>query len=98
MVNVKIEDNRCLRYSIIASRVPVDMNRNRNRQNPYNAHFKILGLDKNQYPVEPDQVPALEDPLRINISMFSFYDDERKARFTLYVCDKHYNRSIDLLY
>ena len=36
--------------------------------------------------------------LKTNISVFSFYDDERKARVPLYVSDENYNRSADLLY
>ena len=48
--------------------------------------------------MEPNQVPALEDTLTTNISVFSFYDDEGKARFPLYVSEKQYNRSVDLLY
>ena len=73
-------------------------NRNRNRPIQYNDHLKILGLDKIQYPVEPDQVHALEDPLKTNLSIFSFYEDEGKARFPLYVSYKHKNWSVDLLY
>ena len=98
IVNVKNEDNRCFGYSIIASRVPQDENRHRNRPTVYDKHFQSMGLDKLQYPVEPNQVPALEVTLKTNISLFSFYDDEGKARFPLYVSDKHYNRSVDLLY
>ena len=95
-VNVKNEDNRCFGYSIIASRVA--LKGSRNRATSYYKYFKIHGLDKIHYPVEPNQVPALEDTLKTNISVFSFYDDEGKARFPLYVSDKHYNRSVDLLY
>ena len=70
----------------------------RNRPPDYNDHFMTNFLQRINYPVEPNQVPALEDTLKTNISVFSFYDDEGKARFPLYVSDKHYNRRADLLY
>ena len=70
----------------------------RNRATAYYNYFKIHGLDKIHYPVEPNQVHPLEDKLPTNISLFSFYDDELNARFPLYVSEKEYNRSVDLLY
>ena len=73
IVNVKNEDNRCFGYSIIASRVPQNKSRHRNRPADYNQYFKTMGLDKVHYPVEANQVPALEDTLKTNISVFSFY-------------------------
>ena len=70
----------------------------RNRPGDYDDHFVGNNLHRIQYPLEPNQVPALEDTLKTNISVFSFYDDEAKARFPLYVTDKHYNRRATLLY
>ena len=50
------------------------------------------------YQVEPNEAPALELTLKTNISDFSFYDVEGKARFPWFVSDKHNIRSVDLLY
>ena len=96
VVNVRNTDNRCFGYSILASRVI--RRGTRNRPGDYDDHFVTNNLHRIHYPVEPNQVPEHEVTLKTNISVFSFYDDEGKARFPLYVSDKHYNRSVDLLY
>ena len=95
---MKNGDNRCFGYSIIASSVTQDENRHLNRPTVFNNEFQSMGLDKFQYPVEPNQVTGLEFILKRYISVFSFSDDEDKARFPLYLSDKHYNRRVDLLY
>ena len=94
---MKNEDNLCLGYIIIASRVPQTKRGHRNRPTEYNKYFKIRGVDKIQYSVEDGQGRPLEVTLNTNVSVFSFYDDEGTAPFSLYVSDKHYNRSADLL-
>ena len=70
----------------------------RNRPRDYDDHFMTNNLQRINYPVEPNQVPALEDTQKTNISVYSFYDGEGKARFPLYVSDKHSDRSADFLY
>ena len=95
---MKKKDNRCFRYSIFASRVPQDKSRDRNRPTEYNKYFKTIGVEKLQYPEEANKGHALEETLKTNISDLSFYDDEGKARFPLYVYDKPYNRIVDLLF
>ena len=82
---MKNEDNRCFGYSIIASRV--HLKGSRNTATAYYKYFKNLGLDKIHFPVEPNQVPPIEDTMKTNISVFSFYDDEGKARFPLDVSE-----------
>ena len=96
VVNVRNTDNRCFGYSILASRVI--RRGTRNRPGDYDDHFVTNNLHRIHYPVEPNQVPEHEVTLKTNISVFSFYDDEGKARFPLYVSDKHYNRSVDFLF
>ena len=63
----------------------------RNRPPDYDDHFVTKNLHRIHYPVEPNDVPALEVTLKTNISVFSFYDDEGKARWPLYVSEKQYN-------
>ena len=86
-MNVKNSDNRCFGYNILASRISLKGSRNQPRD--YDDHILTNTLHRIHHPVEPNQVPALEETLKTHISVFSFYDDERKARFPLYVSDKH---------
>ena len=52
-----------------------------------------------QYPVAPDQMPEIEEQLNLKINIFSFFDDEGKGRYPLYISRReHYRQEIDLLY
>ena len=51
-----------------------------------------------QYPVRVDEIPQIEDKLHININVYSFYDDEGKGRYPIYVTKKNNPKTIDLLY
>ena len=70
VANVKNSGNRWFGYIILASRV---MRRGtRNRQGDYDDHFVANNLHRIHYPVEPNQVPALEHTRKTKISVFSF--------------------------
>ena len=45
-----------------------------------------------------ENVPELEDLVKANINIYSFYDDEARARYPEYVSKKKYGTSIDLLH
>ena len=51
----------------------------------YNHLFHKRGLDEIHYPVAIQDIPAIEDKIRISINVFSFYDDAGRARQPIYV-------------
>ena len=50
------------------------------------------------YLIPPNDVHLYEDQLKININVFSFFDDEGKARHPLFISKKQYPRIANLLY
>ena len=50
------------------------------------------------YPVAIENVPEFEDLVKANINVYSFYDDDGRARYPEYVSKKKFNTSIDLLH
>ena len=72
--------------------------KNGNRAALYDLHFEKYGLEKIDYPVDPHAVPALEDTLQIRINILSFYDEEGRARYPLYISKKKFDKEVDLLY
>ena len=50
------------------------------------------------YPVEPNNIGEVEDILHIKINIFSFFDDEGKGRYPLYVSKKEFPMEMDVLY
>ena len=79
VVKVNNEVIRGFGYSIIASRVPQDKSRHRNRPTECNKYFKTIGLEKIHYPVEPNQDLALEEALKTNISASVFRKQAMRA-------------------
>ena len=96
IINVQNDDDRCFGYAILSALFP----RKKNANEPYHyAHiFERFGLNNIQYPVWPADVPQIEDQLKINMNLFSFFDDKGHGRYPLYVSRKNHNRTIDLLY
>ncbi len=98
IINVQNTDNRCFGYSILAFLNPIT----KNAHFPifYNKLFKEYGLDNIQYPVEIDDIPAIEEKLQIAINVFSFFDDEGKARYPKFISKKkeQFKREVDLLF
>ena len=50
------------------------------------------------YPIAPHDVLLYEDQLKMNINVFSFFDDEGRARQPLVISRKNYERVANLLY
>ena len=98
IINVKNNDNRCFGYSILAAIINLDKNGHQTRASKYDEWFHYYGLDSVNYPIQPADISRVEDQLQININLFSFFDDEGKERFPMYVSRKQYIRTIDLLY
>jgi len=96
IVNIQNTDNRCFGYSIIAAMQEVEENAQRPIQ--YEHLFAQYELDEIDYPVGIADIPAIEDSLEVRINVFSFFDDEGRARFPMYVSKKPHAKCIDLLY
>ena len=61
--------------------------------------FQSKELHQLQYPIALDQMPEIEDQLNLKINIFSFFDDEGKARDPLYISRReHFRKEIDLIY
>ena len=96
IINVRNTDNRCFGYSILAA--IMNLEKNGTRASNYDAWFRYYGLNTLQYPMQPTDISTVEDQLHMNINLFSFFDDEGKGRYPLYVSRKEFPRTIDLLY
>ena len=96
IVNVRNRDNRCFGYAIIAALE--NKNNHPERSNQYDNLFSTYGLNVIQYPVDVSDIGTIEDQLKININVFSFYDNEGRARYPLHVSKKIHPKSIDLFY
>ena len=99
IINIRNKDERCFGYAILAGIYKDQKNNNPERPKLYEKLFQINGLAALSYPVQPQDIPAIEEQLNIKINVFSFYDDEGKGRYPLYVSRREtYRMEIDLLY
>ena len=57
-----------------------------------------MSLDQIDYPVTHNQIPAIEDKLKLSINLFTFWDDKGQARNRIYISNKPYQNTNDLLY
>ena len=96
IINVKNQDNRCFGYALLSALCPAPYNPGEVYW--YKNKFTEYHLDQIQYPVTVDKIPQIEDQLQINICIFSYFDDEGKGRYPIYVSQKNYSNTIDLLY
>ena len=98
IVNVQNSDNRCFGYSVLAAKTNVDRNEHANNPRHYNFQFGWRGLDTLRYPVDICDIPEIEAKLNIGFNVYSFYDDQGRARYPLHICKDTYELNIDLLY
>ncbi len=96
IVNIKNTDNRCFGYAILAALYPVDLHAE--RPSNYNRYFAREGLNRIQYPVEPERITQIEEALQVQINLYTFFDDEGKGRLPLVISKRNFRRSVDLLY
>ena len=82
-----------LHYKDIANRHPT-------RPTSYAEYFgkNELGLAYLHYPFHPRQIPDLENSHQIAINVYTFYDDVGQDNCPIYVSDKRFQQTIDLLY
>ena len=43
-------------------------------------------------------IHTAQDTIHMNVNVFSFYDDEGRARQPIYISKKTFKKSVDLLY
>ena len=93
---MKIRDNWCFGDAILGALV--DSNRPVNRPAQHDDLFETKNFDEINYQVNVEDIPALEEQLKINIHVFTHFDDEGRVRQPLYVSTKKHTQTIDLLY
>jgi hypothetical protein len=98
IVNVRNQDSRCFGYAILAAKLNVDRVEHGDRPSRYDGHFREYGLDKVVYPVRIESLEDIERQLGIAFNVFSFFDDEGKGRYPLYLSRLDIDNAIDLLY
>ncbi len=96
IVNVKNNDERCFGYALISALHPVPQHPNRART--YDPYFEEFKLDNLAYPISPEDVPAIEEQIQINVNVYSFFDDEGMGKYPLYVSRRNFESFVDLLY
>ena len=76
----------------------ISRNRNPPRPSQYKHHFQRFGLNDSEYPVEPKKIADIEKKLKLRINVFSFSDEEGKARYPYYCSEQEFKREVNLLY
>ena len=100
IINIQNDDERCFGYALLyvleCEQLPEI---NCRRATLYtNEMFHRNQLDTFPYPIAPNDVHLYEDQLQMNINVFTFFDDEGRARHPLVSSRKNYQRETNLLY
>ena len=98
IVNVQNEDERCFGYAIASALHPINHGNHSNRPNNYIQYFEEEHLIDIDYPVNPNDMPQLEETLNLSINLYSYFDDIGKAIHPMYISRHNSPRQIDLLY
>ena len=98
IINVQNTDERCFGYSVLSAISNVDRNNNPSHPRHYNHKFSWRGLDQIQYPVDISDISSIEEKLKVGFNVYSFYDEDGRARYPLHICKKDYDLHIDVLY
>ena len=98
IVNIQNKDNRCFGYALLYFLIKKP-NRNLQRSSLYTDKlFKQYHLDSLPYPISPNDVNLYEDLISMNINIFTFFDDEGKARHPYFISKKQHPSTANLLY
>ncbi len=98
IVNVQNTDERCFGYAVASALHDSDAARHY-REAFFAPFFQQHGLDAITYPVEPREIPAIEQQIGIGVNVFSFFDDEGRGRYPLYMTQlPNPQTTVDLLY
>jgi len=96
IVNVKNKDARCFAYALLSALHPV---RNSDRPKEYdkffNQHPELRDL---HFPVEIEQLRQVEEKIGVAFNVFSFFDDEGRGRYPVYLSKLSETVAIDLLF
>ena len=84
VLKTKTRDLKSYGHAIVFAHPPTDWNSNRG-QPANNSRFIQHNLDSIKYPVLPNEIPELEDKLKLRINLFSFDNAFRYKRFALYI-------------
>ena len=60
--------------------------------------FQRYHLETLPYPISPNNVHLYDDQLQMSINVFSFFDDEGRARYPLVISRKNHERVANFLY
>ena len=100
IINIQNDDERCFGYALLYFIKQKNLpEKHCFRATLYKDEmFQRHHLDTLPYPISPNDVHLCEDQLQININVFSFFDDEGRARYPLVISRKNHEREANLLY
>ena len=101
IVNVQNTDSRCFGYAILAKLFYNEIcGHLKSKPNSYKKYFarNERNLNSISYPVGPHQIPVLEEMLKLNINVITFYDENGTDKCPIYISRKAHPDEIDLLY
>ena len=81
IIIVSNSDNRCFGYAPMSALHPPAINHE--LPGEYDRFFSRDGLDQIEYTVKYNLLPVSEDKLQLCINLFSFWDNERNARYPI---------------
>ena len=97
IVNVQNTDNRCFAYAILSALHPAMTHSN--RVTSYDRFFQQHPkLSRIEYPVEIVQLESVERETEIAVNVFSFFDDEGRGRYPMYLSKISQDNAVDLLF
>ena len=97
VLNPKNRDWKSFGHAIVFAHFPTDWNFHRG-QPANDSRFIQHNLDSIKYPVLPNEIPELEDKLKLRINLFSFDNAFNYKRYSLYISKRYYNEKINLLF
>jgi hypothetical protein len=100
IVNVNNRDNRCFGYALLSALHPVESGHlHPTRANQYDKFFRMHpALESLKFPVSLDQLEVVERTVRIPFNVYSFFDDEGRGRYPVYLSKEDSDATIDLLF
>ena len=97
IVNVQNTDERCFGYALLSALHPCASHVS--RPSSYDRYFSgYPELNSLPYPVQTDQFEDVENRLKIPFNVFTYYDDEGRARYPLYLSRVDPDNAKDLLF
>ena len=97
IVNVQNKDNRCFGYAVLSALYPVAKNTERPKN--YEKYFDDRPhLANINYPVEIEELERVEAMINVPLNVYSFFDDEGRGRYPVYLSKLDQDAAIDLLF